>query len=62
MTRIKSPLVAYLERNSIFNFDKTILGYVKTSGASGYSSYALPSSAAALMSIGERRENWDARE
>ena len=24
------PLVAYLDRNSLFNFDKMILGYVKT--------------------------------
>ena len=26
----KPPLVAYLERNSMFNFDKMVLGYVKT--------------------------------
>ena len=26
----KSPLVAYLERNCLFNFDKMLLGYVKT--------------------------------
>ena len=27
---IKPPLMAYLERNGIFNFDKMVLGYVKT--------------------------------
>ena len=27
---IKPPLVGYLERNDIFNFDKMVLGYVKT--------------------------------
>ena len=26
----KPPLVAYLERNSLSNFDKMVLGYVKT--------------------------------
>ena len=26
----KPPLVAYLERNSLFNFDQMVLGYVKT--------------------------------
>ena len=30
MICIKQPLVAYLERNSICNFDKVVLGYVKT--------------------------------
>ena len=30
MICIKPPLVAYLERNSLFNFDKTVLSYVKT--------------------------------
>ena len=29
MICIKPPLVAYRERNSIFKFDKMILGYVK---------------------------------
>ena len=32
MTCIKPPLVGYLERNSICNFDKMVLGYVKSYG------------------------------
>ena len=27
------PLVAYLERNSLFNFDKMVFGYIKTPSA-----------------------------
>ena len=30
MICIKPPSVAYPERNSLFNFDKMVLGYVKT--------------------------------
>ena len=30
MICIKPTLVAYLERNGIFNFDEMVLGYVKT--------------------------------
>ena len=30
MICIKPPLVGYFERNSIFNFGKMVLGYVKT--------------------------------
>ena len=30
MICIKPALVAYLERNNIFNFNKNVLGYVKT--------------------------------
>ena len=30
MMYIKPPLVGYLERNIIFDFDKVVLGYVKT--------------------------------
>ena len=30
MICIKPPLVAYLERNGFFNFDKMVLSYVKT--------------------------------
>ena len=30
MICIKPPIVAYLERNGIVNFDKMVLGYVKT--------------------------------
>ena len=26
----KPPLVAFLERNNLFNFDRMVLGYVKT--------------------------------
>ena len=39
MMCVKPPLVAYLERNSIFNFDKIVLRYVKTVG-NGYASNA----------------------
>ena len=30
MIYIKTPVAAYLEGNSISNFDKTVLGYMKT--------------------------------
>ena len=30
MTCTKPPLVAYLERNTLFNFDKIVLSFVKT--------------------------------
>ena len=30
MIYINPPLVGYLERKSIYNFDETVLGYVKT--------------------------------
>ena len=30
MIGTKPPLVAYLERNSLFNFDEMVLDYVKT--------------------------------
>ena len=62
VSRQDTPLQCWTFFYSAILLSRVLVLMSGSEAPSGYSSNALPSSAAALMSIGERRENWDAGE